>query len=137
MDTLRVKHLGGDRVRIQVRDHEIVVDQPVEAGGTNIGPTPVELFVASLAACVAHYTRGYLRRHRLPEDPIEIHAQWAMASSPARVAAVEIDVTVPAIVSAEARRGLYAVVSHCTVHNSLTSPPDVRLRIAAADADAA
>jgi uncharacterized OsmC-like protein len=137
MNMLVARHLGDDRISVKVRGHEVLVDQPVEAGGTDAGPTPVELFVASLAACVAHYARGYLHRHRLAESPIEVHTQWSMSSSPARVAVVEMQVTVPADVPAARLAGLHAVVSHCTVHNTLTSPPEVQLRVSTAEADAA
>jgi putative redox protein len=59
-EELQVRHLGDDRFAIDVRGHEIVVDQPVDAGGQDTAPTPTELFVASLAGCVAFYARRYL-----------------------------------------------------------------------------
>ena len=52
-DDLTVRHLGGDRFRIESRGHTLTVDQPTEDGGTNTAPTPTELCVASLASCVA------------------------------------------------------------------------------------
>lgn len=137
MSTVIVRHLGGDRMSVNVRDHEIVIDQPIEAGGTDTGPTPVELFVASLAACVAHYARGYLHRHGLTENPIDVQAEWSMGNAPARVADIELELTVPADVPAARLAGLYAIVSRCTVHNTLTSPPDVHLRVITQEADAA
>ena len=100
MSTVIVRHLGGDRMSVNVRDHEIVIDQPIQAGGTDTGPTPVELFVASLAACVAHYARGYLHRHGLTENPIDVQARWSMGNTPARVADIELELIVPADVPA-------------------------------------
>ena len=63
--TLRVVYLSGDRFEVSIREHVVTVDQPVQAGGQDIGPTPTELFVAGLASCVAFYARRYLRRHKL------------------------------------------------------------------------
>lgn len=100
MSTVIARHLGGDRISVNVRDHEIDVDEPIEAGGTDTGPTPVELFVASLAACVAHYARGYLHRHGLTENPIDVQARWSMGNTPARVADIELELIVPADVPA-------------------------------------
>jgi uncharacterized OsmC-like protein len=49
------RYLGGDRFVLEVRGHQLYVDQPREAGGSDAGPTPTELFVASLAGCVGFY----------------------------------------------------------------------------------
>src|SRR6266508_4543566 len=62
---LAATHLHGDAYEIQIRGHRLTVDQPVEAGGANLGPTPTELFAASLAACVGFYAGRFLRRHGL------------------------------------------------------------------------
>lgn len=40
-----VAHHGGDRFRASIRGHEVLVDQPVAAGGEDTAPTPTELFV--------------------------------------------------------------------------------------------
>ena len=42
---------GGYRCTVAARDHEIVVDEPLSAGGEDTGPQPSELFLASLASC--------------------------------------------------------------------------------------
>lgn len=39
------------RTDIFVRDVEIVVDEPTERGGTNIGATPTEMLLAALISC--------------------------------------------------------------------------------------
>ena len=53
-----------------------------------------------------------------------------MPAKPARVARVDIEITVPEGVSVERREALLAVASHCTVHNTLTHRPDVRVMFA-------
>ena len=62
MTNVVVVHEEGDRFALTIRGHRIVVDQPVEDGGGDAGPTPTELFVASLASCVAFPTPNGHRR---------------------------------------------------------------------------
>jgi putative redox protein len=128
---LLVRHAGGDRFSIRVRGHELVVDQPLSDGGEDDGPTPTELFVASLAACVGFYAERFLRRHGLPADGLRIDAQAAMsADRPARVASVTLQVGGLPEMSENRRKGLLAVVEHCTVHNSIRQAPAIEIDLA-------
>jgi uncharacterized OsmC-like protein len=128
--TLRVEHRGGDRFDIAVRGHVLHVDQPGAAGGEDSAPTPTELFVAGLASCVAFYARRYLHRHDLPTAGLAVTGTYELGSRPARVTRIEVRLTVPQGLPEERRDALLAVASHCTVHNSMTQPPDVTVAFA-------
>lgn len=128
---VRVRHKEGDLFEIGIRDHLVYVDQPTEAGGSDAAPTPVELFVASLASCVAHYVNRFLARHQLPTEGLAVGATFTMADRPARVGEITVSIDLPAGVPDERRAALLAVASHCTVHNSLEDPPTVRIEVGA------
>ena len=131
---LRVEHRGGDKFDINIRGHLVRVDQPVKDGGQDTAPTPTELFIASLASCVAFYARRYLARHDLPTDGLAVEATFEMGSRPARVAGIEVRLIVPEGVPAERLDALLAVASHCTVHNTVDSTPEVSITLADASA---
>src|SRR5665648_993990 len=131
---LRVEHRGGDHFDINVRGHVVRVDQPVEDGGDDTAPTPTELFIASLASCVAFYARRYLARHNLPTDGLAVEATFEMGARPARVAGIDLRLVVPQGVPTERLDPLLAVATHCTVHNTLTSEPEVSITLADAPA---
>lgn len=130
MPALTVSHLGADRFAIQVRDHQVLVDQPLDAGGEDTAPTPLELMLASLASCVGFYARRYLVRHGLPEEGLAVTATAEVGSRPARLTTIEIALAVPEGVPAERRDALLAVASACTVHNTLMTPPEVSITLA-------
>jgi uncharacterized OsmC-like protein len=134
-DTVTVRPHGRESFDITVRGHLVTVDQP-PPGGDDTAPTPTELFVASLAGCVAFYAQRYLVRHELPVDGLQVRARWEMAARPARVAGVRLEIRVPASLPPDRRDGLLAVASHCTVHNSLEDPPEVTIGLQLADAAA-
>ena len=128
--SVRADYLGGDRFEIGVGRHRVVVDQPVEAGGDDAGPTPTELFVASLAACVGHYAQRYLRRHDLPVDGLAVDGTFATSRErPARVAEIVLDVRLPAAIPEDRRAALERVIDHCMVHESIRMAPEVLERI--------
>ncbi|WP_372404473.1 OsmC family protein [Streptomyces luteireticuli] len=128
---LTVAFTGGESYRVSSRGHEFTVDQPPDVGGNDLGPTPVDLFVASLAACIAFYAGRYLTRHGMPRDGLRVDAEFDMATDrPARVARVRVRLAVPPGLTEDQERALLAVVDHCTVHNSLRQPPDVHMELA-------
>jgi uncharacterized OsmC-like protein len=115
---------------VRVRGHELVVDQPVEDGGEDAGPTPTELFVAGLASCVAFYAGRFLRRHGLPTEGLAVDCSFTFAEDrPARVGEISVAVHLPEGFPEERRAALRAVVEHCTVHNSLRQPPEVEIAL--------
>jgi putative redox protein len=131
-DTQRivVLHASGDRFVAQVRDHVVVTDQPRDAGGDDVGPTPTELFVTGLASCIAFYAERFLRRHQLPVEGLRVECTFEMGERPARVDSVGLHVSVPAELPPSEEAALKAVIDNCTVHNSLRHPPSVRMSVA-------
>lgn len=127
-EVMDVRFVTSEAYQVAVRGHTITVDQPADSGGGDTAATPTELFVASLATCVAFYAGRFLTRHGYTRDGLGVSATFDMAGDqPARVAAVRLTIRVPADVPAERWPALQAVASHCTVHNTLTTPPDVTI----------
>ena len=58
------------RTEIPVRDLNVVIDEPAERGGTNMGPTPTETAMTALIACTN--VIGHKNAHRLGIDLGEI-----------------------------------------------------------------
>jgi uncharacterized OsmC-like protein len=126
---MSVSHLGGDKFEIEVRGHRIRVDQPESMDGEDTGPTPTELFVASLASCSAFYARRYLSRHDLPVEGLRVEASYVMGTSPSRVASFDVRMHLPAGVPESRHQPLLAMVNRCTVHSTLTHEPDVTIAL--------
>ncbi len=120
----------GDRFEVEMGTHRLVVDQPVEGGGADQGPTPTELFVASLAACVGFYAERFLRRHGLAAEDLRVEAHASMSSDrPARVGDITLQLAGLPPMPAGRRGALRAVVEHCTVHNSIRQAPQIHIKL--------
>ncbi|HEX8859335.1 MAG TPA: OsmC family protein [Actinomycetes bacterium] len=135
---LAVTHLFEDAYDIQIGGHHLTVDQPVAAGGANLGPTPTELFAASLAACVGFYAGRFLRRHGLAAERLRVSCTATMSSRrPARVETITLSLDGLPPLEDRQRAALLAVVEHCTVHNSIRQAPRVRVELAVGRPDRA
>lgn len=130
MAAITVTSLGEDRFTINVRGHELLVDQP-HRDETELGPSPTELFVTSLAACVGHYATRFLRRRELAYTGLRVSCEWTMlAAQPARVGRIRLQVVPPAVVPPQLQKSMQEAIEQCTVHNSLRRPPEITITVA-------
>ncbi len=96
MSGLVVRHLEGDRFRIEIRGHALEVDQPIEDGGGRQGADADRVFAASRASCVGFYAERFLRRHDLPVEGLTVECSFEMATDrPARVVSMDVRLGVP------------------------------------------
>jgi uncharacterized OsmC-like protein len=128
MSDISVRYERDDRFTINIRGHEVVVDQPIEDGGGDEGPTPSELFVASLAGCIGFFAERYLVRHNIPTEGLGVDARYEYSKeAPSRVAFIELQLAIPEAFPESNLPALMKVVEHCTVHNTLRQAPEVRI----------
>jgi putative redox protein len=124
---MKVEFRGGARFDIASGRHTIVIDQPVEDGGQDAGMSPVELFVGSLASCVAYFVGRYCGRHKIACEGFTVDAEWAFAEQPHRVGSVSMRINLPASLTDDQKERLLKVAHGCTVHQSLAVPPTVKI----------
>lgn len=130
---VRVRCPHAERCDLEVRGHTVRVDQLREFGGTDTGPTPLELFVAALAASVGQGAKRYLRQRDLVAT-VEVTAGFRAPGG--RVAEVDVDVAVPGL-PAGLRDSFSAAMGHCAVLDCLRRPPTVSLQVRAGQEKAA
>jgi len=60
-------------VAIDVSGHSLKGDEPVEAGGGNLGPAPYDTLLAALGECTAMTLRWYAIQQKWPLEKAEVH----------------------------------------------------------------
>jgi len=64
------------------RTHAFTADEPVDLGGADSAPTPVELLMGSLASCTAITLRMYAERKGWPLDGVEVQVHYTARPTP-------------------------------------------------------
>jgi uncharacterized OsmC-like protein len=68
--------MGGQFViKSDIRGHEVVLDQPSSAAGSDAGPTPLELLFASLAGCIGTIGRIVAMQKRIELRGMKIRVE--------------------------------------------------------------
>jgi len=106
--------------RAHARGHELIIDEPIEKGGEDKGPTPQELLAASLASCTAVTIEMYGRRKEWDIGPIEVECEY---DRPDRGSPTEFRLVLrlPGGLTDEQVEKLRVIAGKCPVHRSLES----------------
>ena len=118
---------GGVRFDADVRGHRMVIDQPKDEGGSDEGMTPLECLAVSLGSCVAYFAARFALRHNAAFEALRVDVTWAYAERPHRVGRFDVRVAYRGAIDRTMRERLLAVARGCTVHHTLTHPPEVNV----------
>jgi putative redox protein len=121
----------GYRTEIRLRDHVIYADEPVDAGGTDTAPTPMEMMLGALGACMAVTTRMYAQRKRWPLEGVDVALDierfagkdYAAYTGDANfVHEVRSQIKFYGPLDAEQRERLLEIAGKCPVHRAIENP---------------
>lgn len=104
--------------RIKVRKHVFVVDEPRENGGSDEGPSPLELLAASLASCTAMTMELYATRKGWDISDVEVECSYSPAQRGAATR-FHLVLRLPNYLSDEQAEWLRTVAAKCPVHRTL------------------
>ena len=106
------------RHTVQVRDHQVVVDEPFEAGGDDTAPDPRELLAVSLASCTAITMEMYAARKGWEIGHVEVDVEYTPADRgcPTRF---ELVMRLPDDLPEEQVEKLRVIAAKCPVHRVL------------------
>jgi len=111
------------------RGHRVVSDQPADKGGGDTGMTPPELLLASLGTCVGHYVVEFCKARAIPHEEVRIKVSAETLRDPGRVGNIAVAVRLPVELEPGRLRALVRAATHCTIHNTLGSAPEIHVQV--------
>jgi putative redox protein len=109
---------GSLRQAIRIRDHQLTIDEPLDKGGEDSGPSPQEMLAASLAACTAITMEMYAKRKGWDVGDVEVACDYTPAERgcPTRF---NLILRFPDAMSDEQVERLRVIAAKCPVHRTL------------------
>ncbi|MCB8819108.1 OsmC family protein [Microvirga rosea] len=117
MATVHLASAAGFHQDIRARTHTFPADEPENLGGTDTGPSPYELVLASLAACTSITLRMYADRKGWDLGRIEVDARFARDEAGAE--SITREVRLAAALSAEQQARLLEICEKTPVTKTL------------------
>jgi ribosomal protein S12 methylthiotransferase accessory factor len=114
---------GGKQVDARFGPHRVVTDQPTEAGGRGVAPSPFDLFLASLGTCAGYYALGFCRERGLPVAGLGLVVRFDRGADGKSIAAVRAELTLPPGFPDKYHAAIARAVGQCAVKRHLDAPP--------------
>lgn len=108
-------------------------DQPPSAGGDATGPSPFQLFLASIATCAGFYVLSVLKKRGI-EEGVSVTLTSVSDPNTGMVGEVLIDIALPGGFPEKYREAVVRAVNQCTVKRHLAQPPTITVRTAVLEA---
>jgi putative redox protein len=124
---------------ILVGRHRLAADEPLEAGGSDVGPNPYDLLLAALGACTSMTLRLYADHKKWPLEHVRVHLshQKIHAADCAdcetregKIDLIERKITVSGPLDDSQRQRLLDIAEKCPVHRTLHSEIKIASRLA-------
>jgi uncharacterized OsmC-like protein len=123
-------HYKGDMLfESKLGDHSVTIDVPASMGGADRGPTPPELFIASLGSCVGAFVANYCRQADINAEDMTIDVSFEKADSPTRLENLKVTVNLPNDFCGNREKALKRAAEHCPVHETISTVKDIQFEI--------
>ena len=109
---------GKYRHDIDIRQHEMLADEPKEHGGEDVAPNPQELLAASLASCTAITMEMYAERKGWDMTGVEVDCDYTPAER-GRPTQFNLVLRLPETLSDEQVERLTVIAAKCPIHRTL------------------
>lgn len=129
-----VRSREGLRQEVELGRHRIVADEPVTGGGTDAGPGPYDLLLASLGTCKAITLRLYAGRKGWPLEGVTVKLEHSRVhaedcknceTKDGLLDHIEVEIELAGPLTEEQRERLIEISERCPVHKTLTSEIDI------------
>jgi putative redox protein len=116
--------LAGEKYKteVTVTGHSVIVDEPLEVGGGNLGPAPGQFLQLSLASCTAITVRMYADRKGWQLDKVVVEVDTEKVEGKT---IVKREVDLVGNLDADQRKRLLQIANACPIHKVLTNPIEI------------
>jgi ribosomal protein S12 methylthiotransferase accessory factor len=128
--SIPVSFPGGVRVEAQLGAHTVVTDQLPVHGGGDAGPSPYDLFLASIATCAGFYAAAFCASRKLSTEGLGVALEIEEDDATHLPTQLTVLLTLPKDFPESYRAAILRAVENCKVKKSIAANPNARVLFA-------
>lgn len=115
---------GGSRLTQDVSafGHDLVADEPLEAGGADLGPPPFALLLAALGSCTAMTLRMYADLKQWPLERVRVELRHQQGPDGL---VIDRRIALAGDLDDDQRARLLQIANRCPLHRALSGPIEI------------
>lgn len=130
MDLLTIEQIEDQEFEIQIRSHRVASDMGLDDDGHDLGPSPTELLVGSLGACIGMVVARYCKTIECSTEGLVLYLTYQLADRPSRgIQNIVVDLELPKGFPPERKAAIQRLIEACPVHSTLMRPPEIDIEI--------
>jgi putative redox protein len=127
---IAIRQTAASTSEAAIRQHKLLIDRPAAKGGDDQGPMGGELFLAAIGGCFMSNLLAAIKGRQAEVSDAHTEVTGVLAESPARFAAVELNVTAKYSDREQFEKLVEIADRGCIMMNTLRGKLDIKVRIA-------
>ena len=124
--------------KITVGEHVLTADEPIAAGGKDLGPSPYDFLLAALGTCTSMTLRFYADLKKIPLKHVRVRLtqekiyskDCANCDANSKIDHIDRQIELEGDLSETDRQTLLDIANKCPVHRTLTSTISITTELA-------
>lgn len=113
----------------KIGNHSVTIDVPEGMGGSDRGPMPPQLFVASLGSCIGAFVAQYCENNGIDDEGMAVEITFDKADDPTRLVNLRATVKLPKGDCSKRVKAIERVAQHCPVHSTISTMRGLEIEI--------
>lgn len=133
MATITTHYKGEMLFETVIGKHTVTIDVPADMGGSDRGPQPPQLFIASLGSCIGAFVAQYAARAGMDASDMTVDIHFDKAADPTRLVNLKASVKLPHADCGQRVNAIQKVAEHCPVHATIQTMQGLEIEVLGMD----
>ncbi len=129
MPEITVNHKGEMEFETKIGNHKLTIDIPPENNGKDRGPTPPQLFIASLSSCIAVFVASYCNNVGINTKGLSVTLSYDKLTNPSCLGNLNAVIKIPNGDVGKREKAVLRAAELCLIQETIRLSPEVKLTL--------
>lgn len=129
MALVEVSFPGGKKVDAHLKGFVVNTDQSIASGGENTAPSPLNLFLASLASCAGVTALAFCQSKGISTNGLKLELDGERDPETRLYSKIILNLTLPEGFPDKYEKAIVRSLNYCSVKKHIATPPSFEMNV--------